>query len=53
VIQDPAYIRPAEVETLVGNPAKAKQKMDWATQTSFEELVKLMVDAEVSFINKT
>jgi len=53
VIQDPAYIRPAEVETLVGNPAKAKQKMDWMTQTSFEELVKLMVDAELSFINKT
>ena len=53
LIQDPAYIRPAEVETLVGNPAKAKQKMDWMTQTSFEELVKLMVDAELSFINKT
>jgi GDPmannose 4,6-dehydratase len=53
IIQDPAYIRPAEVEILVGNPAKAKQKMGWATQTSFEELVKLMVDAEVSFINKT
>jgi GDPmannose 4,6-dehydratase len=53
VIQDPAYMRPAEVDMLVGNPIKAKEKMDWETQTSFEELVRLMVDAEVRFIKKT
>jgi GDPmannose 4,6-dehydratase len=53
VIQDPAYIRPAEVELLVGNPIKAKQKLGWETQTSFEELVRIMVDAEIRFIEKT
>jgi GDPmannose 4,6-dehydratase len=53
VFQDPAFIRPAEVETLVGNPIKAKQKMGWVTQASFEELVKLMVDAEVSSLKLT
>ncbi len=53
VVQDPAYMRPAEVDVLVGNPAKAKQRLGWETQTSFEELVRLMVDAEVSFIEKS
>ena len=52
VIQDPAFIRPAEVELLVGNPSKAREKLGWETQTSYEDLVKLMVDAEVRFINK-
>jgi GDPmannose 4,6-dehydratase len=53
VVQDPAYMRPAEVDYLVGNPIKASEKLGWATQTSFHELVKLMVDAEVEFIKKT
>jgi GDPmannose 4,6-dehydratase len=52
LIQDPAFMRPAEVELLVGNPSKAKEKLGWETQTSFDELVKLMVDAEVGFIKK-
>ncbi|OGN93032.1 MAG: GDP-mannose 4,6-dehydratase [Chloroflexi bacterium RBG_13_48_10] len=52
VIQDPAHMRPAEVELLVGDPSKAKQKLGWETKTSFEELVKLMVDAEVRSIQK-
>lgn len=50
VIQDAAYIRPAEVERLVGDPSKAKQKIGWETRVSFEELVKLMVEAEVKSI---
>jgi GDPmannose 4,6-dehydratase len=50
IIEDPAFLRPAEVELLVGNPSKAKEKMGWKTQTSFEELIKLMVDAEVGFV---
>ena len=52
VIQDPAFMRPAEVDMLVGNPAKAKAKLGWATQTSFEDLVCLMVEAEMRFIEK-
>lgn len=51
VVQDPAFMRPAEVEQLVGNPAKAKQKLGWETQTSFEELVGIMVDAEMGCLN--
>ncbi len=46
IVQDPRYMRPAEVELLVGNPAKAQQKLGWSTRTSFEELVRIMVDAE-------
>jgi GDPmannose 4,6-dehydratase len=53
VVQDPRYMRPAEVELLVGNPAKAQQKLGWSTETSFEELVRIMVDAEVHCLNKT
>ena len=52
VVQDPAYMRPAEVDLLVGNPAKAKKNLGWETETSFEELVKLMVEAEVSSLKK-
>jgi GDPmannose 4,6-dehydratase len=52
VIQDPAYMRPAEVELLVGNPAKAKSILGWETKTSFEELVRIMVDAEIRVIQK-
>jgi GDPmannose 4,6-dehydratase len=47
VVQDPLFMRPAEVERLVGNPKKAQQKLGWETQTSFEELIRIMVDAEV------
>lgn len=53
VVQDPAYMRPAEVDMLVGNPAKAKRQLDWETLTSFEQLVQLMVDAEVETIKKS
>src|SRR4030066_1516235 len=52
IIQDPVYMRPAEVELLVGNPAKAKSILGWETQTSFEELGRTMVDAEIRFIQK-
>ncbi len=47
VLQDPLYMRPADVELLVGNPKKAKQKLNWETETSFEQLVRIMVDAEI------
>ncbi len=47
VVQDPQFIRPADVDMLVGNPAKAKAKLGWEAVTSFEDLVKLMVEAEL------
>jgi GDPmannose 4,6-dehydratase len=53
IVQDPRYMRPAEVELLVGNPAKAQQKLGWSTQTSFEELVRIMVDTEEECLVKT
>ncbi|WP_119155429.1 GDP-mannose 4,6-dehydratase [Caldimonas tepidiphila] len=43
---DPRYFRPAEVETLLGDPAKAKEKLGWTPRTSFEELVREMVECD-------
>jgi GDPmannose 4,6-dehydratase len=43
---DPKYYRPSEVEQLLGNPAKAKDKLGWEPKVHFEELVKIMVDAD-------
>jgi GDPmannose 4,6-dehydratase len=40
---DPRYFRPTEVETLLGDPTKAKEKLGWVPQTSFEELVSEMI----------
>jgi GDPmannose 4,6-dehydratase len=43
---DPRYFRPAEVETLLGDPTKAHEKLGWKPVTSFESLVKEMVRAD-------
>jgi GDPmannose 4,6-dehydratase len=43
---DPRYFRPTEVETLLGNPAKAKAKLGWTPKTGFEQLVTEMVEAD-------
>lgn len=45
---DERYLRPAEVELLIGDPAKAKQKLGWEPSVTFEELVHLMVDADLA-----
>ncbi|HNT26261.1 MAG TPA: GDP-mannose 4,6-dehydratase [Anaerolineales bacterium] len=47
---DPAFMRPADVDILVGDPSKARQKMGWEASTSFETLVELMVRAELEMI---
>jgi GDPmannose 4,6-dehydratase len=44
---DPAFFRPAEVEVLLGNPAKAKQKLGWAPKISLEEMIVEMVEADI------
>lgn len=44
---DPRYFRPTEVETLLGDPSKAKKKLGWEPKISFEELVKEMVLADL------
>lgn len=47
VVQNPEYMRLAEVPHLRGNPAKAKEKMGWEPETSFDSLVELMMKAEL------
>ncbi len=44
---DPKFYRPAEVDLLVGDPAKAKRELGWEAKTSLEELCRLMVEADV------
>jgi GDPmannose 4,6-dehydratase len=44
---DPRYFRPAEVDLLLGNPAKAKAKLGWEPKVTFKELVRTMVDADM------
>jgi GDPmannose 4,6-dehydratase len=43
---DPRHFRPTEVDLLIGNPAKAKEKLGWEPKTTFRELVKLMVESD-------
>lgn len=47
VVQDPKFYRPAEVDLLVGDPAKAGQQLGWEPTVSFRELVRLMVQADL------
>jgi GDPmannose 4,6-dehydratase len=46
-VVDPRFYRPAEVDLLVGDPAKAKSVLGWQAEVSFEELVQRMVAADV------
>jgi len=43
---DSRYFRPTEVDILIGNPAKAKEKLGWQPKTTFKELVKIMVNSD-------
>ena len=47
---DPRFMRPAEVDHLIGDYSKAKEKLGWEPRTSFEELVKLMVDSDLELL---
>ena len=47
VVQDPAFFRPAEVDQLVGDASKARSMLGWEQEVSFEELVRMMVDADI------
>jgi GDPmannose 4,6-dehydratase len=44
---DPRYFRPTEVETLLGDPTKAKTKLGWTPRTTFKELVSEMAQADL------
>jgi GDPmannose 4,6-dehydratase len=47
---DSKYFRPAEVEVLLGDPSKAKEKLNWEAKTKFEDLVKLMIRSDYKLI---
>ena len=47
---DPRFLRPAEVEHLVGDASKARDKLGWEPRTSFKEMVRLMVDADLEML---
>ena len=49
---DQRYLRPAEVDLLLGDPAKAKAKLGWEPKTSFDELVKMMVDNDLELAKR-
>lgn len=46
-VQDPAFMRPAEVDLLLGDPTKAKQKLGWEPKVNFTQLIQMMVDADL------
>jgi GDPmannose 4,6-dehydratase len=50
---DPRYFRPAEVDLLIGDSAKAKKELGWSPNTTFNELVKIMVDADLKQENQS
>jgi GDPmannose 4,6-dehydratase len=47
VVEDPALIRPAEVDLLIGNPSKARRQLGWQPEVVFAELIRRMVFADL------
>ncbi len=52
VVQDPRFMRPAEVDLLVGDASKAAKKLGWEPSVTFRELVRIMVDADLEAIQR-
>ena len=50
--QDPRFMRPAEVDLLVGDASKARRVLGWEPEVSFEELIELMVDADLTLLRE-
>ncbi len=47
VVQDPRFMRPAEVDLLVADPARARERLGWTPHTTFRELIEMMVEADL------
>ncbi|MBQ4899963.1 GDP-mannose 4,6-dehydratase [Paenibacillus sp. Marseille-P2973] len=52
VVIDPKFVRPAEVDLLLGDSSKAQEKLGWKLEVGFEELVKMMVDSDLKKLNQ-
>ena len=52
VVIDESLKRPAEVDHLIGDASKAKQVLGWEPRTSFEQLIRLMVDADLELLTR-
>ncbi|WXL26075.1 GDP-mannose 4,6-dehydratase [Ectopseudomonas mendocina] len=52
VVIDPQFFRPAEVDVLLGNPAKAQTKLNWQAKTSLRQLIEMMVEADLRRVGK-
>jgi GDPmannose 4,6-dehydratase len=53
VIQDPQFFRPAEIDVLRGDSAKARRVLDWRPTVGFEELVTMMVEADLKLLSQS
>jgi len=49
---DPRYVRPTEVETLLGDPTRAKEKLGWVPEISFESMISEMVAHDLEIVKK-
>lgn len=52
VVQDPRYYRPAEVDLLISDPAKARKELGWQPKVSFKELVEMMVESDLRLLRE-
>lgn len=52
VVVDPALIRPAEVDLLIADPAKVREKLGWSPKVSFEELIHMIVDSDLELLRQ-
>ena len=50
---DDKFFRPAEVDQLLGDPTKAKEKLGWKLKVSFEELIRMMVESDLKSLEKS
>jgi len=53
VVLYPAFLRPAEVDQLIGDPSRARAELGWEPRTTFRELVEMMVDADIARLSAT
>jgi len=51
VVVDPKFYRPAEVQLLLGDCTKAREKLGWQPEMNFKDLIEMMVDADVERVN--